>query len=83
MLVWQYRQVGNAWSSVGARLVAMPLGQIIAPLAYTSLEENVVIALPPAWNSYGGFPHVLMLGLPALVLMLGLPALVQGRLAPL
>ena len=31
------------------RMVAMPLGQIIAPLAYTSLEGNVVIALLPAW----------------------------------
>ena len=34
---------------LGAHLVAVPLGGIIAPLAYTTLEDNLVLALPPAW----------------------------------
>ena len=47
--VWMYTKVGTAWSPVGAHLVAVPLGGIIAPLAYTTLEDNLVLALPPAW----------------------------------
>ena len=49
VLVWKYTQVGNAWSSVGAHLVLVPLGEVISPMAYTSLEDNIVLALPPAW----------------------------------
>ena len=49
VLVWRYTQVGSAWSPAGAHLVAVPLEDIIAPLAYTVLEDNLVLALPPAW----------------------------------
>ena len=49
VLVWRYTQVGTAWSPAGAHLVAVPLEDIIAPLAYTTLEDNFVLALPPAW----------------------------------
>ena len=49
VLVWMYTRVGNAWSPVGARLVAMPLARVYVPLAYTKLEDNKVLALPPAW----------------------------------
>ena len=46
VLVWRYTKVGNAWSLVGAHVVAVPLEDIIEPLAYTSLADNLVIALP-------------------------------------
>ena len=49
VLVWRYTKVGKAWSPFCAHLVAVPLGGIIAPLAYTTLEDNLVLALPPAW----------------------------------
>ena len=49
VLVWRYTKVGKAWSPLGAHLVAMPLGCVITPLAYTTLEDNLVLALPPAW----------------------------------
>ena len=49
VLVWRYTKVGNAWSPVGASLVAVPLGGVIAPLAYTTVQDNLVMALPPAW----------------------------------
>ena len=47
--VWRCTKVGNKWSLAGAHLVAVPLDDIIEPLAYTSLAENLVHALPPAW----------------------------------
>ena len=46
VLVWKYTKVSTAWSPVGAHLVAVPLGGIIAPLAYTTVEDNLVLALP-------------------------------------
>ena len=49
VVVWRYTKVGNAWSPLGAHLVAMPLGWVIAPVAYTILRDNLVLALPPAW----------------------------------
>ena len=49
VLVWRCTQVGNAWSLVGAHLVAVPLEYVIEPLAYTSLADNLVIVLPFAW----------------------------------
>lgn len=49
VLVWMYTRVGNAWSPAGARLVATPLDMVYAPLAYTRLEDNKVLVLPPAW----------------------------------
>jgi len=49
VMVWMYTRVGNAWSPVGARLVTVPLARVYAPLAYTKLEDNKVLALPPAW----------------------------------
>ena len=49
VLVWRYTKVGNAWSPLGARLVALPLRAVIAPMAYTTVQDNLVLALPPAW----------------------------------
>ena len=49
VLVWRYTKVGNAWSPLGARLVALPLQAVIAPMAYTTVQDNLVLALPPAW----------------------------------
>ena len=49
VLVWVYTRVGNAWSPAGARIVAIPLDRVCAPLAYTRLEDNKVLVLPPAW----------------------------------
>ena len=45
VLVWMYTRVGNAWSPVGARLVAMPLARVYVPMAYTKLGWHC----PPAW----------------------------------
>ena len=49
VLVWRHTQVGNAWSPAGALLAAVSLEDTIEPLAYTALEDNLVLALPPAW----------------------------------
>ena len=49
VMVLMYTRVGNALSPVGARLVTVPLARVYAPLAYTKLEDNKVLALPPAW----------------------------------
>ena len=46
VLVLRYTQVGNALSLVGANMVAVPLEDIIEPLAYTSLADNLVMPLP-------------------------------------
>jgi hypothetical protein len=50
VLVRRHSQVDNAWSPAGAHMVAMPLEDIVNPLAYTLLRHNLVIALPLAWT---------------------------------
>ena len=49
VVAWRYTKAGNAWSPLGAHLVALPLGKVIAPLAYTTMQDNLVLSLPPAW----------------------------------
>ena len=46
VVAWRYTKAGNAWSPLGAHLVALPLGKVIAPLAYTTMQDNLVLHLP-------------------------------------
>ena len=49
VVAWSYTKAGNAWSPLGAHLVALPLGKVIAPLAYITMQDKLVLALPRAW----------------------------------
>jgi hypothetical protein len=56
VIVWRYTQVGNAWYPDGAHMVAVPLADIIKPLAYTSLADSLVLALPLLGFDMGACP---------------------------
>ena len=46
VFVWWYTKIGTAWFPFGAHMGAVPLGGVIAPLAYTTLQDGLVMVVP-------------------------------------